>query len=426
MVGSASTGRLRAMMGSWSTALRRRGDKLHMNSATQLSLSAASENRLPDHKDHTIRSVTATIVDLPLRRPHFHATGTHSNQSLVIIELLTAGGAVGWGEGGTPGGTAFWGGECVESIKLMIDRYLAPAITGVSVFDHERILAAMDRAAANNHFAKAAVDIAVHDAVARLMGVPLSVLFGGATRTTIPVLWALAAAAYDADVADALEQLESGRHRVFKIKIGKGDAAAETRRAIETATAIIDRQPRARFVVDLNQAWDELTAMRWLPAFQERDFLFVEQPVPAWNVAAMSRLASRFDMPIMADEALWDFHDVFDLVRHGATDIYAVKVAKGGGLRRTYKAAAVAEAAGVPLYGGMALESSIGTAAGLQLFSALPNLPFGCELIGPRLLAEDLTVTPIEYRDYEVVVPSGVGLGIEVDRARVQSFARRE
>lgn len=397
-----------------------------MASATQLSLAVASEDRLPDHRDHAIGTVTATIVDLPLRRPHFHATGTHASQSLVVVELLTTGGAIGWGEGGTPGGTAFWGGECVESIKLMIDRYLAPAIVGISVFDQERILAAMDRAAANNHFAKAAIDIAVHDAAARLTGVPVSRLFGGATREAIPVLWALAAAVYEVDVADALDQLEAGRHRVFKIKIGKGDAASETRRAMETATAIADRDPHARFVVDLNQAWDELTAMRWLPAFQERDFLFVEQPIPAWNVDGMSRLAARFDIPIVADEALWDFHDTYDQIRRGATDIYAVKVAKGGGLRRAYKAAAVAEAAGVPLYGGMALESSIGTAAALQLFSALPNLPFGCELIGPRLLAEDLTIEPIEYRDHQVLVPSGVGMGIEIDRARVRSFTRRD
>lgn len=395
-----------------------------MMTLRELSPLAVSEASVPDHPDHAIGAVTATIVDLPLRRPHFHATGTHANQALVIVELQTAGGAIGWGEGGTPGGTAFWGGECVESIKLMIDQYLSPAIIGISVFDQERILAAMDRVAANNHFAKAAIDVAVHDAAARLMGVSVSQLFGGATRATIPVLWALAAASYEADVADALDQLEAGRHRVFKIKIGKGDAAAETRRALETATAIADRHADARFVVDLNQAWDEPTAMRWLPAFQEHAFLFVEQPLPAWNVEGMSRLASRFDLPIMADEALWDFHDAFDLIRRGATDIYAVKVAKGGGLRRAYKAAAVAEAAGVPLYGGMALESSIGTAAGLQLFSALPSLPFGCELIGPRLLAEDLTTEPIEYRDHQVVIPSGVGMGIEIDRDRVHLFTR--
>ncbi|KFG88791.1 TfdD [Sphingobium herbicidovorans NBRC 16415] len=396
-----------------------------MTLVTELTPPAASAPPFSDHPDHVIAAVTATIVDLPLRRPHFHATGTHATQSLVMVELVTSGGAVGWGEGGTPGGTAFWGGECVETIKLMIDHYLAPAVIGISVFDQERILAAMDRIAANNHFAKAAIDIAVHDAAARLIGISVSQMFGGTARSTVPVLWALAAAAYEADVADAIEQIEAGRHSVFKIKIGKGDAASETRRALETATTIHDAHPDARFVVDLNQAWDESTAMRWLAAFQERDFLFVEQPVPAWNVEGMIRLASRFEIPIMADEGLWDFHDAYELIRRGATDIYAVKIAKGGGLRRAFKAAAVAEAAGVPLYGGMALESSVGTAAGLQLFSALPNLPFGCELIGPRLLAEDLTVQPIAYRDREVVVPSGVGMGVEIDRDRVRSFTRR-
>jgi muconate/chloromuconate cycloisomerase len=396
-----------------------------MTSATELTFRTTSEALLPLHADHAIAGVSTTIVDIPLRRPHFHATGTHATQSLVVVELQTEGGAVGWGEGGTPGGTAFWGGECVESIKMVIDRYLAPAIRGISVFDQGRVLAAMDRAAANNHFAKAAIDIAVHDAAARLMGVSVSQLFGGRARETIPVLWALAAAVYDVDVADALEQLEARRHKVFKIKIGQSDAGEETARALRTATTIRDQYPDARFVVDLNQAWNETSAMRWLPAFQEQDFLFIEQPVEAWNVEAMARLATRFDIPIMADEGLWDYHDAYDLIRRGATDIYAVKVAKGGGLQRTYKAAAVAEAAGVPLYGGMALESSLATATALQLLSTLHDLPFGCEMIGPRLLAEDLTVASVEYRDFEVIVPSGVGIGVELDPQRVRSLTRR-
>src|SRR3546814_19368795 len=78
-------------------------------------------------------------------------------------------------------------------------------------------------------------------------------------------------------------------------------------------------------------------------------------------------------------------------------------------------AASVAEAAGIPIYGGMALESSIGTAAALQLFSALPLLSWDCELIGPLLLADDLAVQPTQYHNFEVVVPHGTGLGVEPD-----------
>lgn len=376
-------------------------------------------------KKDAIRSVETVIVDVPLRKPHVHATGTHAGQSYVFVTLTTEGGAVGIGEGVTPGGGAFWGGESVETMKAVIDRYLAPAIVGCTVFALELILERMDRAAAGNRFAKAAVDIAVHDVVGKLLNAPVSVLYGGRRRDSIPVLWALASAEHHADVEDAAKQLQDRRHRRFKIKIGKGEPTSEARRALATAAAIHDLSPEACCTIDLNQAWDEPTAMRWLPEFQAAGIAIVEQPLPSWNVAGMSRLAARLDMPIMADEGLWDFHDAFDWLVRGATDVLGVKVAKGGGIRRAYKAAAVAEAAGVPCYGGMALESSIGTGASLQLFSALPALEWGCELIGPLVIADDFSTEPIGYADFEVVVPHGPGIGVELDQDKVEHYRRR-
>lgn len=373
-----------------------------------------------------IDAIETAIVDLPLKRAHFHASGTHATQSLVVVTLKTSDGAVGYGEGGTPGGTAFWGGECAETIKVIIDRYLAPAITGLSIFSHESLLSAMDRAAGGNHFAKAALDMAASDAAARAIGVPISAFYGGAIRTSIPVLWALATAAYEADVEDAQRQLSERRHRTFKIKIGKGDPEVEAQRATRTADAIHAMSPDARCTVDLNQAWDEPTALRLLPRLQDAGFVLIEQPIASWNIAGMARLAIRLDIPILADESLWDFHDAYDAFVRGATDVYAVKIAKGGGLRRAYKAAATAEAAGIPLYGGMALESSFGTGAGLQLFAALAELPWGCELIGPRLLADDLTTAPAAYADFQIKVPPGPGTGFDLDPDKIRHFRRPE
>src|SRR3546814_12784427 len=73
----------------------------------------------------------------------------------------------------------------------------------------------------------------------------------------------------------------------------------------------------------------------------------------------------------------------------------------------------------------MALESSIGTAAALQLFSALPLLSWDCELIGPLLLADDLAVQPTQYHNFEVVVPHGTGLGVEPDHDKVTVYTRK-
>ncbi|NRG16216.1 muconate cycloisomerase family protein [Rhizobiales bacterium] len=374
--------------------------------------------------EDVIDRIETTIVDVPLRRTHFHSSGTHGSQSYVVVQLFTKGGAVGLGEGVTPGGRAFWGGESVESIKATIDHYLAPALKGCSVFAHERLLKLMDRAAARSNFAKAAVDIALHDVVSRLLDTPLAAFYGGKVRDSIPVLWPLATGDYDRDVDDALEQLSTRRHRYFKMKIGQGDPEADVKAVSRAIRAIHAQFPEACITLDFNQAWDEQTAARWLPALQEAGAALIEQPVPAWNAAGMARLASRLDIPVMADEGLWDLHDAYDYFTRGATDVFCVKVAKGGGIRRAYKAAAVAEAAGIPLCGGMALESSIGTAASLQLFGALPNLTWGSETIGPRLIADDLATEPIRYREYEVLIPDGPGIGAELDTDKFKHYRR--
>src|SRR3546814_13118990 len=136
----------------------------------------------------------------------------------------------------------------------------------------------------------------------------------------------------------------------------------------------------------------------------EAGIAMVEQPLPFWTKDGMAALCSRLRMAVVADEGLWDLHDAYAAFKSGATALYGVKIGKGGGIRRAYKAASVAEAAGIPIYGGMALERSIGTAAALKLFRALPLLSWDCELIGPLLLAADLAVQPTQYQNFEVVV----------------------
>ena len=104
----------------------------------------------------------------------------------------------------------------------------------------------------------------------------------------------------------------------------------------------------------------------------------------------MARLAARFDVAIMADEALGTIFDAMNLVQHNAADVFALKLTKAGGPLATMKVAAIAEAAAIPCYGGCMLETSVGTAAYLHTFAAIGAIRLGCELFGPLLL-EDLS-----------------------------------
>ncbi|NVL55001.1 muconate cycloisomerase, partial [Pseudomonas syringae pv. actinidiae] len=86
--------------------------------------------------------------------------------------------------------------------------------------------------------------------------------------------------------------------------------------------------------------------------------------------------------------------------------------------------AAIAEAAGIGLYGGTMLEGSVGTLAAAHAFATLDRLEWHTELFGPLLLTEDILVEPPVYRDFQLIIPSAPGLGIELDVERLSHFAR--
>jgi muconate cycloisomerase len=138
----------------------------------------------------------------------------------------------------------------------------------------------------------------------------------------------------------------------------------------------------------------------------------------------LGRLARRFDVAIMADEALHGPVDALTLARLDAADVYAVKIAQSGGLLAALEVATVARLAGIGLYGGTMLEGGIGTAATAHVCSTFPELEWDTELFGPLLLTEEVLREPLVYRDFELQVPTGPGLGVEIDTDKLRSLQR--
>jgi muconate cycloisomerase len=101
-----------------------------------------------------------------------------------------------------------------------------------------------------------------------------------------------------------------------------------------------------------------------------------------------------------------------------------LKLVKSGGLQEMKRAAAVASAFGMELYGGCLLESSIGAAAHLATFATLPHLEWGCEHFGPRILMSDLA-QGLCFRDFHVEIPAGPGLGITPEMDALKDATRK-
>ncbi len=371
--------------------------------------------------DFAIHSIETVIVDVPTVRKHKLSNTSVTAQNYVIVTVRLACGVEGIGEAATLGGPR-WSEESVEAIRANIDTYLAPALIGQRADRIEVCGMQMDLAAKRNNAAKGAIETALFDAVGKLMGVPVSALLGGAVRDRVPVLWTLASGDPVQEVDEAEGKLAARLHRMFKVKIGAQEPAADMVRMRHLVKAL---GGRVQFVVDANQAWDETTSLRCLPQLAEMGVVLVEQPLPAWNIQGLGRLRARPGTPpILADECVFTPHDMMEVARHAAADAVSLKIVKHAGLLGLKRVAAVAEAAGIALYGGCLLESSVGAAAHLHAFATLRTLEWGCEHFGPQILVGDLVTEPLRFEDFNVLLPAGPGLGLTLDQDRIRAYSR--
>lgn len=367
-----------------------------------------------------IRSLEVHIVDLPTIRPHQLAMHTIVMQTIILVCVKDEEGLEGWGEVATIGGASY-SEETPEAIKANIEKYIAPHVIGRNAAQFDAISHTVNQHVVGNRFAKAAVETAIVDLAAKTKGIPAYELFGGQIHASLPVAWTLASGDTRRDIEEAQESLKAKRHNIFKLKIGMGDPKRNVAHVLAIKKAVGDA---ASVRVDVNQAWDETTALYCIEALESGGIDLIEQPLLSWNKEGMARLTSRFKVPIMADESLGSLEEAYQLAKIRSGNVFAIKPAKAGGLTATKKIAAIAEAAGIGLYGGTMIESSLGTAISAQLYSTIPEMKYGTELFGPLLFTDTITANPIMYENFRVIVPRGPGFGMEMDKEKIFHYAR--
>lgn len=367
-----------------------------------------------------IDRIETTILDIPTIRGHVLSMATMTVQSVVLVRIRFADGSEGWGEGTAIGGMSY-GPESPESIRLAIDAYIAPAILGRDGCDINALTQRIEKLVRGNPIARCAVETALWDGLGQRLGVSVAQLFGGAVRETMPVAWTLASGNSETDIAEAREMIAARRHDIFKLKIGKRSVRDDLAHVGAIKSALGDS---ASIRVDVNQAWNVTEARHGLAGLQEIGVDLVEQPIPARFHKALGHLSDGYEIAVMADEALQGPEDAMRVAAERSADVFAVKIAQSGGLKRAAEVIAIAQAAGIGLYGGTMLEAGVGTAAALQLFSTVERLDWGCELFGPLLMKDEILSAPIEYRDFAVVRPQGPGLGVAPDPEKIARYDR--
>ncbi|MBW0446656.1 muconate cycloisomerase [bacterium M00.F.Ca.ET.228.01.1.1] len=366
----------------------------------------------------TIERIETSLVDLPTIRPHKLSVATMNGQTLMLVKVFCSDGVFGIGEGTTIAGMAY-GPESPESMKLAIDAYLAPAALGRDATRIQELMAHLGKLVKVNHFAKSALETALLDAHGKRLGVPLSELLGGIRRERLPVAWTLASGDTAKDIAEAERMLDMRRHKVFKLKIGAREPRVDIAHVAQIKRELGDR---GAVRVDVNMAWSETQAAWAIAALADAGCELVEQPVA--SAAALARLTRRFPIALMADEILQGPESAFEIAKSNGADVFAIKIEQSGGLFAAQRVAAIADAAGIEVYGGTMLEGAVSTVASAHLFASFANLQWGTELFGPLLITEQILTRPLDYSEFELTVPKGPGLGIELDEEMVKRFTR--
>lgn len=368
-----------------------------------------------------ITHIETCIVDLPTIRPHHLSMTVMRKQTMVIIRVVCSDDIEGIGEATTIGGISY-ADEFPEGIKLAIDTYFTPLLIGQDPTKINALMMMLEKNVSGNYFAKSGIETALLDAHGKRLKVPVSDLFGGAVSEKLPVLWTLASGDTQKDIEEAKRLISEKRHRVFKLKIGRKDPKEDVHHVSEIKKALGED---IKITVDVNQAWTEQVAKKAIKKLQDGGIDLIEQPLAKHNFDGLARLTSYFEVPIMADEAAATVQDAFKLAKINAANVFALKIAKSGGLTNIARQAAIAQGAGISLYGGTMLEGTIGTAASAHIFSTLPNLDWGTELFGPLLLTDDIVKKPIIYQNFNLELPAGAGLGIELDMNKIEKYKRK-
>ena len=383
-----------------------------------------------------IHGLEVIHIALPTRREHKWTGLTEPIGGYVLVRMTGANGVTGWGEAPA---LKDWGGdfgryfgESPATTRLVVERYLTPVVIGLDPAQPVALHRAMDAAIKGYPYAKGAVEMAAYDLAGRTLGVPVHVLLGGLARGTVPVTHSIGLLDIEEAVEECRKVVAEGI-RTIKIKVG-----VDPERDVEIVRRAREAVgPATHLCADANRGYrTPHDAIRTIRAMEPADLIYAEQPVE--GIERMAEVARGVGIPLMADESAWNARDVFEIAERRAAEIVSIYTTKPGGLYRAMQAAAVAKAAGLICNVNGSVETGIGNLANIQLAAAAEPASLSCVVpistpaehragrIGGIYYTDDLIAAPFTVEDGAVVVPTGPGMGIDVDPEKVERYRVRE
>jgi L-Ala-D/L-Glu epimerase len=315
-------------------------------------------------------------------------------REMVWVRVTDDDGTEGWGEASPQ---AFYG-ETADTVRAVLPR-LTDALqsaSGGDAFALEAVDAALHHTIAHHGSARVAISAALHDLVGKKLGVPVWKLWGldpaAAPRSSFTI---------GIDEIEVMRQKvrEAAAYPILKIKVG-------TDRDAEILSMIREEAPDKVLRVDANTGWTAKQAIAAMPILMDFGIEFVEQPLPAHDLAGLKLLRDNSPLPIIADESVENATDVAKLA--GVVDGVNIKLAKCGSLREAIRIVHAARAHNMRVMLGCMIESTLGIAAAIQLTPLVDYV----DLDGAALLASDPFAGPGVEADGSLRFNTEPGLGV--------------
>ena len=363
-----------------------------------------------------IRRIDAIPVALPLKAPMKMAAETITAAQNLLVRIEASDGTVGWGEASS---APTMTGDTLGGLVAAVRDHLTPMLVGKDAGQWMALRPALHRALHGNGGAHSAVEMAVLDLAGRASSQRLIDLVGRPRRNGVKPMWLLGNKTAEEDVAEAHVRQAEGFH-LFKLKIGVKPLAKE----IAIALAVRAALPKTPLCADANCGLTLAAARTYVEKTRKAGLMFVEQPLAYDDIEGLKKLARGTKVPIGVDEGIHSLADIVTSARAGAGGV-SLKLIKLGGIVAAIEAGKLCQRLGLSVnIAAKIAESSISSAAALHLACAVPKADWGVSLTH-FYLAEDIVRRPLPLADGMVALPSGPGLGIEVDEAAVERFRVR-
>lgn len=354
-------------------------------------------------KTGQIANIETTILEMPYSKPLVTATNNFTVARGLLVKVITDGGVEGYGYSDLFPRT----GETPQTAQHVIETVLQAKVVGKELEDLARIRADIDHVLTGNPRAKAALETAMYDALARSYHIPLYVMFGGKYRSEVKVIKMVSVDTPEKMAEEATQLARDGLS--LKLKVS-GKIEIDLPRVAAVRNAVGD----GVFIkIDANEAYDAKTAIRLAKGLADHGVEVFEQPVPRDQLDALWEVKKHSPIKIEADQSARSFADVQMMIKNRMVDSINTGIPKVGSIAEVRKIAELCELNGIRCALSNTAGSMVGDAAAVQLAASTPGISPLCELGEFEVITGD-PFFGLSVDKGTISVPEGEGLGVSL------------